>query len=94
MPSKTVRSATLEPEDTPEPPLMTARQAAGPVASAVRMGDPEREATARQNLAEAKIAEAITKALANAPKLTPAQIGRLSNLLRSSGERQPRVVNR
>ena len=85
--SKTVRSATPEHEDTPEPPLMTARQAAGPVASAVRMGDPEREHVARRNLAAAKIGEAIEAALAVAPPLTGTQVQHLSRLLRKGGQR-------
>ncbi|WP_213017102.1 hypothetical protein [Clavibacter zhangzhiyongii] len=47
------------------------------------MDDPEREVVARRNLAEAKIAEAIERSVAAAPPLTPAQIKRLSGLLRS-----------
>jgi hypothetical protein len=61
---------------------MTAHQRSAQVAVAVRLGDAERERTARQNLAEAKIAEYIERALAVAPPLTPAQIKRLTGLLR------------
>lgn len=61
---------------------LTPHQATAHVAVAVRVGDPEREVTARRNLAEAKIAEAVERALAVAPPLTPAQIKRLSGLLR------------
>lgn len=62
--------------------LLTPHQAAGPVAVAVRLKDPEAEAVARRNLAEAKIAASIDKALAVAPPLTTEQIKRLSGLLR------------
>lgn len=44
--------------------------------------DPERRAEATRNLAEAKIADAIERNLAEAPPLTPAQVKRLSGLLR------------
>lgn len=54
------------------------------VAVAVRLKDPERETVARRNLAEAKIADAIDRALAVAPPLTPAQIKHLSGLLRGA----------
>lgn len=66
---------------------LTAHQAAGPVAVAVRLKDPEREAVARRNLAEAKIAESIEKALAVAPPLNNQQIHRLTLLLRTGGVR-------
>ncbi|MBM7025038.1 hypothetical protein JS515_04170 [Clavibacter sp. DM3] len=62
---------------------LTPHQAAAHVAVAVRVDDPEREVVARRNLAEAKIAEAIERSVAAAPPLTPAQIKRLSGLLRS-----------
>ncbi|MDH6236231.1 hypothetical protein [Cryobacterium sp. CG_9.6] len=61
---------------------LTPNQASAYVAVAVRVHDPEREVTARRNLAEAKIAAAIERALAAAPPLTPAQTKRLSGLLR------------
>ena len=61
---------------------LTPHQAVGHVATAVRVGDAEQEVTARRNLAEAKIAAAIERAVAVAPPLTPAQIKRLSGLLR------------
>jgi hypothetical protein len=66
--------------ETSEP--LTPRQAAGPVATTTRRGDVEGEKIARRNLAEAKIAQTIDKALAVAPPLTPTQIKRLSGLLR------------
>lgn len=90
--SKTVSKPA--PQDTEEHRDLTPHQAGALVARATQTGDPEKEALARRNLAEAKIADAIKKALDNAPKLTPAQIGRLSTLLRSNGERLPRTVNR
>ena len=46
--------------------------------------DPERRAQASRNLAEAKIADAIERNLAEAPPLTPVQIKRLSGLLRGA----------
>ena len=61
---------------------MTPHQATAHVAVAVRTHDPEREVTARRNLAEAKIAAAVERALAAAPPLTPTQVKRLSGLLR------------
>lgn len=61
---------------------MTPREAVGHVATASRVGDRDREVTARRNLAEAKIEDAIGKALAVAPPLTPTQVKRLSALLR------------
>ena len=66
----------------PTPKPLTPRQAAGPVAYAVRVRDPELETIARRNLAEARVASAITRALSVAPPLTPTQIERLSGLLR------------
>lgn len=92
--SKTVHSATPEPRDTPESPAMTAHQAAGYVATAARTGDSERELIARRNLAEAKIADAIDKALAVAPPLTSPQVARLTRLLRTGGQRQSNGVRR
>lgn len=61
---------------------LTPRQAAAHVAVAVRIDDSTREVTARRNLAEAKITEAIERAVAAAPPLTPDQIKRLTGLLR------------
>jgi hypothetical protein len=61
---------------------LTPHQATAHVAVAVRVGDPEREVTARRNLAEAKIAAAVERALAAAPPLTSTQVKRLSGLLR------------
>lgn len=61
---------------------MTPLQAAAHVAVAVRVADPEREVTARRNLAEAKIADAVERALATAPPLTPTQVKRLAGLLK------------
>lgn len=65
----------------------TAHQLAGPIAYAVKIGDVEGEKVARRNLAEAKIAEAIDKALAKAPPLNNQQIHRLTGLLRAGGAR-------
>ncbi len=67
--------------------LLTPHQAAGPVAVAVRLKDTKAEAVARRNLAEAKIAAAIEKALAVAPPLNNQQIHRLTSLLRTGGQR-------
>lgn len=61
---------------------LSAHQAAAHVAVAVRVGDPAREVTARRNLAEARIADAVKRALDAAPPLTPTQVKRLSGLLR------------
>ncbi|MCZ4301338.1 hypothetical protein [Microbacterium oxydans] len=47
--------------------------------------DPGRRAQASRNLAEAKIAAAIERNLAEAPPLTPSQVKRLSGLLRTGG---------
>ncbi len=66
---------------------LSPHQAVAHVAAAVRVGDPEREVTARRNLAEAKIADAIERALAVAPPLTADQTKRLSGLLRTGGQR-------
>lgn len=66
----------------PEPP--TVSKALSDVMVGVRTGDPEREAKGRRNLAEAKIAAAVKRALATSPELTPDQIKRLSSLLRSA----------
>lgn len=52
--------------------------------TAVRMHDAEAEQVARGNLAEAKIASAINRALAVAPPLKPPQIKRISGLLRGA----------
>jgi hypothetical protein len=62
---------------------MTPHQATAHVAVAVRVQDPEREVTARRNLAEAKIASAIERALAAAPPLTSPQVKRLTGLLKA-----------
>lgn len=56
--------------------------AATKVASAYRTGDPERIALARRELAEANITAAIQRSLEKAPPLTPAQVKRLTGLLR------------
>lgn len=63
---------------------LTPHQAGAHVAVAVRVGDPEREVAARRNLAEAKIAAAVERALATSPPLTPAQIRRIGTLLRGA----------
>jgi hypothetical protein len=65
----------------------TVPKALSDVMVGVRTRDPEREAKGRRNLAEAKIAAAVERALAVAPPLTPTQIKRLSGLLRTGGQR-------
>ena len=57
------------------------------VARAVYRDDPQEEADARRALAVVKIDIAIARALAVAPPLTPAQVERLSGLLRAGGAR-------
>ncbi len=51
-------------------------------AQAYRTPDLDRRADSSRNFAEAKIADAIERALAVAPPLTTAQVKRLSGLLR------------
>lgn len=68
-------------------PRLTSRQATGPVAYYSKIGDRKAEAEARRNLAEAKIAESIDKALAKAPPLTNQQVHRLTSLLRTGSQR-------
>lgn len=58
--------------------------AATKVAQAYRTNNPERIVEARRELATANIEAAIQKNLEKAPPLTPAQITRLSGLLRTS----------
>jgi hypothetical protein len=53
-------------------------------AQAYATKNPERIAQASRKLAELAIADAVERALAKAPTLTPDQIKRLSALLRSS----------
>jgi len=77
-------SKTVEPAPQAESKPMSAVKARGHVMVAVRLGDVERERTARRNLAEAKIAEYIEKTLAAAPPLNQTQINRLSGLLRGA----------
>lgn len=52
------------------------------VARAVKARDPEREAQARRDLAEAKVAAYIERVLAAAPPLSEEQRQRLAELLR------------
>lgn len=54
-------------------------------AQAYRTPDTERRTQASRDLAEAKIADAVKRALATAPPLTNQQIHRLTALLRTSG---------
>mgnify|MGYP003585957522 CR=1 FL=1 len=63
-----------------EPPSRAKAQS--DVMVGTRLNDPEREAKGRRDLAEAKIAAAVKRALAVAPPLTPAQVKRLSALLK------------
>lgn len=57
------------------------------VARAAKSKDPDRVAEARRNLAEAKIAAAISEAIASAPPLTADQRVRLASILNSGGAR-------
>lgn len=82
-----------EQDDTPET-IKPSRQAHGHLVAAVRHGDRKGEIEARRNLAASKIAEAIDKALAKAPKLTNAQVVQLTRLLQTRGERQTRGAER
>jgi len=83
-------SKTPEPDGLPalpQNPFMTPMQAAGPVGQSVRRRDPVAESRARQYLAASKIADAIEKALAVAPPLSPEQIKLLTAMLRAGGQR-------
>lgn len=60
-------------------------QARGHLMTAVRMGDAEGEATARRELAEAKLQNHIERVLATSPPLSERQIKRLTGLLRTGG---------
>lgn len=57
------------------------------IARAVHQKNPQEEADARRDLAELKIAKAIERTLAVAPPLSPAQVKRLSTVLRTGGQR-------
>lgn len=70
---------------SPEAPV-TAVQARGHIMTAVRMGDTVREEQGRRDLAAAKIATYIERTLEKAPPLSPAQVRRLSALLKGSGQ--------
>jgi hypothetical protein len=73
-------SSTTFPDPAPHP------QAAGlAVARSVARHDPEAETTARQLLAEAKIAAYVEKVVATAPPLHPVQRERLCTLLAEVG---------
>lgn len=50
---------------------------------AVLAGDPQAEAVARRDHAAVRIEVAIERALATAPPLTPAQVNRLTALLKA-----------
>lgn len=65
-----------------EPP--TVPKALSDIMVGRRFNDPEREAKGRRDLAEAKIAAAVQRALATSPPLTPAQIRRIGTLLRGA----------
>lgn len=67
-----------------EPP--TVPKALSDVMVGTRLNDPEREAKGRRDLAEAKIAAAVKRALSTAPPLTPEQVTRLSGLLRGGAK--------
>lgn len=68
---------------TSEPP--TVPKALSDVMVGTRLHDSEREAKGRRDLAEAKIAAYVERTLAAAPPLTPAQVNRLTGLLRTGG---------
>ncbi|MDZ8200633.1 hypothetical protein RZO50_03860 [Microbacterium sp. SSW1-59] len=70
---------------THNPPTVT--KARSEIMIGRRVHDPEREASGRRDLAEAKIAAYIEKALAVAPPLNNQQIHRLTGLLRAGGVR-------
>lgn len=57
-------------------------QAGGRLTIARRSGDPEQIAAAEAAVREAKIAAYIKRVVAEAPPLTPAQVKRLSGLLK------------
>ena len=63
-----------------EPP--TVPKALSDIMTGRKYGDAVREAKGRRDLAEAKIAAAIERALATAPELQPEQRRRLTALLR------------
>lgn len=75
---------------TPQPraeEIKRVRQQVAAVGRASQNPDPEAVADARRDLQALKIEQAIQRALANAPKaLTPAQVKRLSSLLRGSAK--------
>ncbi|WP_407358028.1 hypothetical protein LTA6_002620 [Microbacterium sp. LTA6] len=54
-------------------------------AQAYRTPDEERRTQASRNLTEAKLAAYVERTLATAPPLTPAQVKRLTGLLRTGG---------
>lgn len=68
---------------TPVPP--NTKRARGHLMTAVRMGNAEGEATARRELAEAKLQNYIERVLSVSPPLTQNQIKRLTGLLRTGG---------
>lgn len=70
---------------TPNTSALTPTQAGAHVAVAVRVGDRQRELTARRNLAEARITAAVRHALSVSPALTDDQRTRIAALLRSAG---------
>jgi len=59
-------------------PLRVAVARAG---AAAKHGDPDRIADARQNLAAERLASYVSRVIANAPPLTPAQKDRIAGLL-------------
>lgn len=59
-------------------------QAGGRLTIARRSGDPEQIAAAEADVVEAKIAAFVKRTLATAPPLQPAQVKRISALLRGA----------
>ncbi|WP_326546096.1 hypothetical protein QGN32_20535 [Mycolicibacterium sp. ND9-15] len=72
------------------------RSAATRVARAAKAKDPAAEVDARRDLAEAKIADYVTRCLAQAPPLSDEQRTRLAELLRpvrAEGQDDPRILD-
>lgn len=65
-------------------PVLKARSDLG---NAVRRRDPEQIAEARRTLAAAKLEAYVSRVLAEAPPLTPAQSSRIASMLRGSSGR-------
>lgn len=64
---------------------LTPLQARNKLGAATRYGDADQIADARRDLAAAKLAAYVSKTVAEAPPLTPAQRDRIAALLRPTG---------